>query len=97
MLDIFIEALMQPGGDLASLRPAWHAKAECRGMGPELFFPSLGRSSLAALQVCSRCEVSEECRTAAIADSELLGIWGGTAPQQRRELRNGHRLTADDE
>jgi WhiB family redox-sensing transcriptional regulator len=39
------------------------------------------------LQVCGRCLVRVECLAVALADPELLGIWGGTTTSARKAIR----------
>ena len=66
-------------------RPAWHARAACRGMGPALFFPDRGESNDEAKAVCARCPVRRECFDAA----PLYGVWAGLSPRGRKVLRRG--------
>jgi WhiB family redox-sensing transcriptional regulator len=87
-------ALMFPGEcpDVEQLaaRPAWEARAACRGMGPELFFPESGDSLEPGRDVCARCEVRPECLEYALRLSTghlLPGIWAGTSERGRRQLR----------
>lgn len=40
-----------------------------------------------AFGLCGRCPVREECLEWAIEKNEMAGIWGGTIPAQRREMR----------
>lgn len=42
-----------------------------------------------AEELCAGCPFYQECRDYAIAAEEENGIWGGTTPEQRRELRDG--------
>src|SRR5262245_16276722 len=54
------------------------------------WFPS-GREASAAVKraraVCQRCAVQRECVAYAL-DNELVdGVWGGTTPRDRRQLR----------
>lgn len=66
-------------------RPAWHAEAACRGMGPDLFFPARGQSTAEAKALCHRCPVQAECLTAGLGEKH--GIWGGSSERGRRQLR----------
>lgn len=70
-------------------RPAWMADANCRGMDPELFFPSQGENTqnAAAKAVCRACDVQAECLAYAVNNGERFGVWGGLAENQRRKLR----------
>ncbi len=67
--------------------PAWHEHATCRGKGPALFFPELGKRSAyaEARQLCDGCPVRSEC--AAAGAHEGHGVWGGTTPPQRHPRR----------
>lgn len=81
------------------LRPAWHAEAACRGMGPADFYsgyevgrghhdeptPDLWR----ALDTCRGCPVAAECREA--GDGERWGVWGGLLPAERGYRRMRRR------
>lgn len=82
---------------LGFARPAWWADALC----PE--YPSINfvdaelddATKAAALQVCGRCAVLLECRTYAVADPSLLGIWGGTDTAARKAIRRAARPAAE--
>jgi WhiB family redox-sensing transcriptional regulator len=80
------------GDQLATIKesnnpPAWMDRAQCRGEDRALFFPSVGASCSSAQVICSTCTVRNECLDFALADSELIGVWGGTTTQQRKKLR----------
>ncbi|MEU0570113.1 WhiB family transcriptional regulator [Nonomuraea sp. NPDC005983] len=69
----------------------WSRRAACLGMDPELFFPiSLegpGRSQVErAKAICGGCPVRQPCLDYALRTRQFDGIWGGTDPDQRREL-----------
>jgi len=68
-------------------RPQWMVAAACRDEPTETFFVDRGGSLARARELCAGCEVREECLAYAMADSELDGWWGGTAPMERRRLR----------
>lgn len=98
--DPFLAALMRqrPGEDLAdtvadlltTMRPAWHRRAACRGVGPDGFFPALGVSTAPAKALCEGCEVAVECQAA--GQLEDHGVWAGQSPQARRSVRSsGHQ------
>ncbi len=56
----------------------WTAKANCRGVDPELFHPERGTDPAdvaAAKAVCAGCEVREPCLEEALARNERLGVW----------------------
>lgn len=67
-------------------RPAWHADAACREHDPALWFPGTSRPSPAALRVCDRCLVADECqRWANDHAAGLVGVWAGTGYGLRSE------------
>ncbi len=76
--------------ELAS-RPAWHQQANCRGVGPDLFFPKRGERWNQAVALCERCSVRAECLDSALAlgDHEAQGVWGGTTGRGRLQMRRG--------
>ena len=73
-------------------RREWRARAACRSVDPELFFPTAETGPVhdaqvtAAKAVCAVCPVRVEC-----LDEALMripeGIAGGLTPQERRRLR----------
>ena len=66
----------------------WVAEAACRDASPDLFFSDRAEDIRAAVRICRRCPVAEECRAVALASGERFGVWGGqTERQRRRELR----------
>ena len=82
-LDMFAAwmAGYDPGPTLAerltAWRPAWQAKAACRGLATNLWYPGPGDPATEARAVCAGCAVSEPCRQLAAANHEGHGIWGG--------------------
>ena len=69
----------------------WRDVGYCRDKDPNLFFP-LGRGRAAIDQVevakayCQGCPSREPCLAYALASGQLLGVWGGTSPEERRVL-----------
>jgi len=57
----------------------WQARAACRGMGCDLLFPTSGNALGPAARICGRCPVLEECRTTALDDPSLYGVWARTS------------------
>lgn len=68
-------------------RPEWQEDANCRGVDPDLFFPTSGEMSGEVKQICDRCDVQAECLAYCLANGEKKGIWGGTSERERRALR----------
>ena len=64
-------------------RPSWHARARCRGYGPDAFFPSRRDDADAPKATCRGCPVRAECLAAGIGERE--GVWGGLTPFERRQ------------
>lgn len=93
-----LAGLLEAGGWRAEggevVRPAWHARAACRGVGAEAFFPPGGRGDKRRLALsyrdvagryCAGCPVVSECLAA--GEHEDHGLWGGASPGQRRRRR----------
>ncbi len=53
---------------------------------PDLWFPEKGNTAHAAKNICSRCEVSDQCLAWAM-EHEKAGIWSGLSETERRRLR----------
>jgi hypothetical protein len=100
--------MMQPGLDLPSLadvigRPEWMDRGACREESTAKFFPAVGGSAKVmaeARALCASCpvlrtgcSVRPESLSYALADSELVGFWAGTAVHERRSMR---RVAADE-
>ncbi len=87
-----LELLMQPenGANLLEellVRPAWHARAACRGLETEIFFPTDQITLTKARRICSHCPVSSECADFALAHPSLKGIWAGMSERRRARER----------
>lgn len=87
--------VLAPGaGDLAPFADpepdadplAWHDRALCAEVDPEIFFPNKGASTREAKKVCHACPVRAECLEYALANGESFGIWGGVTERARRHL-----------
>jgi WhiB family redox-sensing transcriptional regulator len=75
-----------------SLTPyTWRDAGYCRDKDPNIFYP-LGRGRAAVDQIevakayCRACPSREPCLAYALASGQLLGVWGGTSPEERRVL-----------
>lgn len=66
---------------------SWRERAACRGMNPELFFPTHGETTENAKRVCASCQVRADCLAAGMM--EKFGVWGGESEKGRRVLRRG--------
>jgi WhiB family redox-sensing transcriptional regulator len=64
-------------------------------LGPDDSYPvsapgaAARREAAAALAVCARCLVRDECLELALRNPAVgqFGVWGGTVPAERQELR----------
>jgi WhiB family transcriptional regulator, redox-sensing transcriptional regulator len=73
-------------------RTPWMAKAACRGVAVDLFFPDRGATTREAKEVCRGCEVREECLEYSLGSApEKFGIWGGMSERERRRMRRERR------
>ncbi len=73
--------------DVLLERPEWHARAACRGMGTERFFPADHVALLDARRICAGCEVKQECGEFAMTVPSLKGIWAGMSERGRARAR----------
>ena len=70
----------------------WRDDAACRNTDPDLFFP-VGTSSealeetTAAMALCRRCPVREQCLEFAMVTNQQDGIWGAMSEEDRRRSR----------
>lgn len=69
----------------------WRVSALCAEIDPDLWFPEKGHYSDAftAKRICYQCPVQAECLEYALANPDLLGVWGGATVNERRLLRCG--------
>jgi WhiB family transcriptional regulator, redox-sensing transcriptional regulator len=74
-------------------RQAWLDQAACRELDPERFFPESGEHTKAAeaKAICGSCEVRDQCLELAVKAAGGLdadhGVFGGTLPAERSQLR----------
>lgn len=67
----------------------WMQRAACRGVRPELWFPTGREDPTEAKAVCARCPVRDECLEYALRFNVKHGVWGGlTEPERRRLARD---------
>ena len=71
----------------------WRDDAACRNTDPDLFFP-VGTTSdaaevnKAAIALCQRCPVREQCLEFAMVTNQRAGVWGATSEEDRRRMRS---------
>ena len=77
---------------LRSRSVPWESDALCREHPEVNFYPNPYESSEPAKAVCGECLVKRECLVFALSNRDAFryGVWGGTDPEERRELRRSH-------
>ena len=71
----------------------WRDAAACRHADPDLFFPvgttgDAVEDTTAAIALCRRCPVREECLEFAMVTNQRDGVWGATSEEDRRRMRS---------
>jgi WhiB family redox-sensing transcriptional regulator len=69
----------------------WRRHAACRGLDPEIFYPSVDEDVDDAKAVCDRCGVQETCLEFALQVREKEGVWGGATEKERRRILRQRR------
>lgn len=82
---------------MTSADTSWMARANCRELPPETFFPEDGGGVEAARRICARCAVREQCLEFALARHIAHGVWGGTSERARQRLQAARRAAAQAE
>lgn len=63
----------------------WQASAACAGHPtPDLWYDDSHTEE--ARQICRGCPVTQPCLVDALERGDHHGVWGGTVPDQRRQL-----------
>jgi WhiB family redox-sensing transcriptional regulator len=73
---------------------AWRNFGRCRGLDPEIFYPSAEDEGLEAKAICAVCPVRETCLDWALESREKIGVWGGLTEKERRRILRRRRRTA---
>lgn len=77
----------------------WRDNALCLAEDPELFFPlGEGQRSLAGIErakaICQTCPALTICLDFAMSNDIEYGVWGGTTPRERRNMRRRAKAAA---
>ena len=76
------------------------ARAACYGSDVDAWFPDMvggfRQENVQAMKICNTCPVMAECLEWAL-HHERYGIWGGTTPKDRREMRVKRNILINDE
>lgn len=67
--------------------------AACIDKPHEWFFPDHSHKTYyaKAKEVCNTCTRVDECKEYALKYNETIGVWGGTTPETRAEIRRERR------
>jgi WhiB family redox-sensing transcriptional regulator len=81
--------------DLYSESAPFDGTQACLSVDPDIFFPEDyddRRITLEAKAICNICPLNADCLTYAVKDASLDGIWGGTTPRERKNIRRRKRV-----
>jgi WhiB family redox-sensing transcriptional regulator len=71
----------------------WAARANCRNMDIELFFPKTGQNIHPFVkEVCATCDVKLECLWYANETESVDGIFAGMSPKNREAWRSKNKI-----
>ncbi len=72
-----------------AIEQSWRADAACLSLPDTMFFLAGDdfEGMKKAKEVCAACPVQEQCLEFAVLTNQSLGIWGGTTPNERRQIR----------
>lgn len=73
---------------------SWRQRAACRGVDPDVFYPSSDEEAEEAKAICGVCPVREPCLEYALAHRERDGVWGGATERERRRMIRQRRKSA---
>jgi WhiB family redox-sensing transcriptional regulator len=76
------------------MNPTWRQKSACRGLDPDVFFPSSDEEAEEPKAVCAMCPVRQLCLEHALAYREYDGVWGGFTERERRRMARQRRKSA---
>ncbi|HLI15783.1 MAG TPA: WhiB family transcriptional regulator [Acidimicrobiales bacterium] len=76
------------------MKATWRQRAACRGISPDVFYPSCDEEAAEAKAICALCPVRQPCLEYAISERERDGVWGGLTERERRRLIRQRRKTA---
>jgi WhiB family redox-sensing transcriptional regulator len=73
---------------------SWRQRAACRGVDPDVFYPSTDEEAEEAKAICRSCPVRESCLEYALVNRERDGVWGGATERERRRIIRQRRKSA---
>jgi WhiB family redox-sensing transcriptional regulator len=72
--------------------PTFETGAVCATADPELWFSSIPSERRHAKELCATCPLLLRCAEYAVADPELMGIWGGLGEDERKEIQRARGI-----
>jgi len=73
---------------------SWRQRAGCRGVDPDVFYPTSDEEAEAAKAICAVCPVNQPCLEYALSRRERDGVWGGATERERRRMIRQRRKSA---
>ena len=73
---------------------SWRQRAACRGVDPDVFYPTSDEEADEAKSICGVCPVREACLEYALVSRERDGVWGGATERERRRIIRQRRKSA---
>ena len=73
-------------GDYRMSADEWVLKGNCSDADPDVMFPEPREPVDGALAICASCPVRTPCLVRALEARDRHGIWGATAPRERRAM-----------
>lgn len=64
----------------------WQLETNCNLENSELFFSVLASKVAKAKALCNECPVANKCLEFALEEEIEFGIFGGTTPEERKQL-----------
>ena len=75
----------------------WMDKARCKGVNPNIFFPTQEEEQLKVASECWLCPVRAECLGYALENKIDDGVWGGETESGRRRIKRQLRKSDQSE
>jgi WhiB family redox-sensing transcriptional regulator len=72
----------------------WRLRSACRGLDPDIFYPSSDEEAEEAKGICADCPVQQVCLEFALTHRERDGVWGGLTERERRRALRQRRKSA---
>lgn len=76
------------------MNATWRQRAACKGLDPDVFYPSSDEEADEAKAICEICPVRPLCLEHAITFRERDGVWGGLTERERRRVVRQRRKSA---